>query len=213
MNFKKAVFFGAHTDDEMVCAGTLHRLVREGCEVHVVTFAPAATIEDRQGGALASSAVVYEWNVAMDAIGIRDGHRLYLGMVPSVDLAPFSKPIRQVVFDFCEREKPDAAFILSSDDENPAHAVVGRECEAVLRGRVPWAVRCHYPWNYTIGRNNLYISLTGPDMEAKVKVIEAYKSQHFRYRYGDIFMNQVRVDGGSVKVEAAEKFELIRGVV
>ena len=37
-NARKVLFFGAHTDDEVICAGTLHRLVRQGAEVMVMSF-------------------------------------------------------------------------------------------------------------------------------------------------------------------------------
>ena len=37
-NVKKAVFIGAHTDDEMICAGTLRKLVKSGVEVKVIAF-------------------------------------------------------------------------------------------------------------------------------------------------------------------------------
>lgn len=213
MDFRKAVAFFAHSDDEMVCAGTLHRLARQGCEVHVVTFAPAAIESDRLGGAASVAVVRHEWETALDAIGVREKCRYFAGMTPSVDLAPWAKIIRQIVFDYCEMEKPDAAFTLSPDDENPAHAIVGREAEAVLRGRVAWAVRCPMPWNYETGRPNLFVRLEDQDLLAKRAVIDAYQSQHFRYNYGVMLMNYAVADGMSVKVPAAERFELIRGVV
>lgn len=210
MNPKKAVFFGAHTDDEMVCAGTLHKLARQGCEVHVVTFAPAATQQDRIGTEESSKIVVSEWHQAMDLIGAEN--RTFVNYTPSVDLTPFSQDICQFAFDFCEEQKPDMAFILSPDDENTAHSIVGVQCERVLRGRVDIAVRCQFPWNYSIGRPNLYVSLEEEDMQAKSDVIDAYKSQHFRYEYNQMLLDYARADGRSVKRQAAEKFEIIRAV-
>ncbi len=211
-NFNKIVAFFAHTDDEIVAVGTLHRLVRQGCEVYVITFAPAAIESDRLGTQLSSDVVIPEWNNAMDLIGVSPNHRHFVNFNPSVNLEPFSQEICQFAFDFCEREKPDAAFILSPEDENVAHAIVGVQCERVLRGRVAVAIRCHYPWNYSIGRSNLFVDLNESDIKAKIDVIDAYESQKFRYRYGPMLTHYMYADGLSVKKHAVEKFEIVRWV-
>ncbi len=212
-NCRKAVGFFAHTDDEMVAAGTLRRLVRQGCEVHVVTFAPAATEDDRTGGEPSLKIVVPEWNHSLDLIGVAKTHRHLLACLPSSQLPSYRQEICQYVYDFCEREHPEVAFLLSPDDENPAHAVVGIEGERVMRGRVPMTIRCQFPWNYSLGRPNLYVRLDEDDLKVKKRVIQAYRSQLFRYRYEEMLLAYCKADGLSVKVEAAEKFELIRSVV
>ena len=219
---KKAVMFCAHTDDEMVSAGTLHRLVRQGCEVHVVAYGPAAVKEDRAGSHDSVRVVLPEWHAALDLIGVKQEHRKFCNFVPSARLEDYRQDVCQVAYDYIEMHKPDAVFTLSPDDENTAHAVVGRETERVMRGRVPIAIRCLYPWNYSIGRPNLYVKLDDQDVAVKESVIMAYKSQapayleaggKFRYNYLLMLMSAIVTDGQSVKVSRAEKFEMIRGVV
>ena len=210
---KKAVFFAAHTDDEMVCAGSLHRLVREGCEVHVIAFGSAAIGSDRVGGWESVEAVYLEWNLALREVGVLPEHSRFLKYVPSSKLPERSQDICQYVYNFCETHRPDLAIILSPHDENTAHAVVGRECERVMRGRVPHVWRCIFPWNYSGERPNLYVTLEAEDMEVKRKVINAYQSQKFRYDYETLLMAQVVADGLSIKVPAAEKFEIVRSVL
>lgn len=212
-DWKKAVFFGAHTDDEMICAGTLHRLVREGCEVHVVTFSPAAIESDRRGGPESSLVVVPEWQHALDLIGVRNEHRHFKNYLPSARLEERGQDICQTIYDFCEQEKPDCAFILSPEDENTAHAVVGREAERVMRGRVPTTVRCLFPWNFGLGRPNLYVSLNDDEILIKRQVIRAYKSQQFRYCYDPMLIDYATADGASVKRRACERFEIVRAVM
>jgi hypothetical protein len=139
---------------------------------------------------------------------------MLLSWIPSCDqLQEKEQSIADITYEQCEKHKPDVCFILSPDDENPAHAVVGRQCERVMRGRVPIVIRCQFPWNYTIGRPNLFVSLSQENLTVKRGVINAYQSQKFRYDYETMLMNQCVVDGLSVKVPAAEKFELIRGVI
>ena len=220
---KKALAFFAHTDDEMICAGTLHRLARQGCEVHVHTFGPAAVAEDRKGSHVSLGVVTAEWMQALDLIGVALEHRKLYNFVPSSSLETvYAQEIGDAIFNVCETVRPDAVFTLSPDDENTAHAVVGRQSERVLRGRVPLAIRCNYPWNFSIGRPNLFVSLSEEDLKVKDAVICCYKSQFpkpteaggtFRYNYHEMLMSAVRVDGQSVKVEAAEKFEVLRMVV
>lgn len=210
---KRVIFFGAHTDDEMIAAGTLHRLVQAGCEVQVVTFAPAAIETDRTGGFASSAVTRHEWWVAMDAIGVDPDHCWFLDLIPSAELPRHAQLICQYAYDHCEKHKPDAVITLSPDDENTAHAVVGREVERVLRGRVPVALRCQFPWNFSLGRPNLFVSLDEACLEVKRQVIDAYESQRFRYRYHEMLMAYAMADGASVKVLAAEKFELLRAVI
>jgi LmbE family N-acetylglucosaminyl deacetylase len=210
----KVVFFGAHTDDEMICAGTLHRLTREGCRVVVRTFATAATINDRKGGVDSQLTTRHEWYTALSIIGASQVHSfLYETLTPSADFQPHRQYIADQVFNFCEDEKPDVAFILSPEDENTAHRIVGEECERVMRGRVGTVIRCLFPWNYGIGRPNLFVKLEPEDWNAKVEVINAYGSQKFRYNYLEMLSDYTRADGQSVKAgRPCEKFEVIRHV-
>ncbi len=208
---RKVVMFCAHTDDEMVAAGTLHRLARTGTEVHLVAFFSAATRDDRQGTTASSGVLMHEFNRSVTLIGAKRGRFVNFG--PSADPYPHRQAICQHVFDYCDSERPDAAFVLSPDDENTAHSIVGTECERVMRGRVPLVVRCQFPWNYSIGRANLFVSLDREDLACKRAVVNAYQSQLWRYDYEEMLVSACRTDGLSVKVPYAEKFEFIRMVV
>lgn len=208
---KRAVFFGAHADDEMVCAGTLRRLVRQGAEVHVVTFGPAGTKNDPDGGLIAFEVCRWEWSESIRSIDAQ-GPFVLPNFLPSKSLHERGQRVADFAFLYVNEVRPDLALILSPDDENPAHAEVGRQCERVMRGRVPLVLRCNFPWNYCYGRGNVYVKLTEEDMDVKRQVIEAYKSQAFRYDY-TMFLDLARADGKSVKCAAAERFELVRGVV
>lgn len=209
----KVAFFGAHTDDEIICAGTLHRLARAGHEVSVVTMGPAGTQEDPRGGLDACAVVRPEWERAMKLIGVPEKRRRLVGKWDTVSLHDRSQEVADVLFDFCERERPHVVFTLSPEDENPAHAVVGVQTERVTRGRVPTTIRCQYPWNHSIGRPNLYVKLAPEDLEVKRQVIRAYQSQTFRYDYEGMLMRYAEADGLSVKAAVAEKFEVVRAVL
>lgn len=212
LDAKRALFVGAHTDDEMICAGTLRRLVNRGVDVGVVTFCPAGTREDRRGGQEALNVVLPEWERSMDTLGVKRDSRILLGWSP-VHLPAKRQDVCQFLFDLCEETVFDLAFVLSRHDENEAHAIVGEEAERVMRGRVATVIRCNFPWNYTTAAKNLYVRLTPEEVAVKRKVIECYQSQTFRYGYGEMLEHYVHADGLAVKQNAAETFEIIRAVL
>lgn len=216
LNAKKVVMFCAHTDDEIIAAGTLRRLVRQGAKVDVIAFGPCAVEEDLEGGKPSAAVAEVEWRKSLDLIGVTpaiDPQYGWTAFSPSKKLAERGQQIADYIYHSLDKWKYDTIFTLSPHDENPAHAVVGEQTERVARGRVATLIRCHYPWNYSYGHCNLFVKLEPEHLEVKRKVIQCYQSQCFRYDYETLLMHQVVADGLSVKVPAAEKFELIRSVL
>jgi LmbE family N-acetylglucosaminyl deacetylase len=212
----KVVMFATHTDDEMVCAGTLSKLHKNGHELVVVTFAPAATENDRLGTNYSYFKVKPEWEASMHLLGVEKHNQiLYNIFLPSIDLTPHRQAICQRMFDLLEAQRFDIAFVPSPYDQNSGHATVGSAAEEVTRGRVKTVVRYQFPWNYgTPAPNfNLYVSLSSQELNVKRSVINCYQSQHFRYAYREMLMSYAQADGLSVKAVAAEKFELVRAVL
>lgn len=206
---KRVMVLTAHCDDEVCCAGTLHRLVRQGCKLYVIAFATAALQTDRQGNGFNETNKL-EWIQSLGRIGVES--MWHMDIRPSSDFQPHRQRICQRIFDEVESFKPDVVFTLSPEDENTAHAIVGVESERVMRGRVPTVIRCQFPWNYGIGRPNLYVKLSEEDLACKRAVINAYQSQLWRYQYEEMLLGYARADGLSVKCEYAERFEIIRSV-
>lgn len=205
-NVKKAVFIGAHTDDEMVAAGTLKKLVKSGVEVKVVEFSCAPIPGKAQTEA--ENVLGLEFEEAMGIIGVLPINYILKGYDPRT-LPNQEDEIRQFIYDYTVKEKPDIAFVLSSEDDHQSHAMVGKSAERVMKNRVPFVLRCHYPWNFiNPGRRNFFVKLTLDEFEAKLSVIRAYKSQHFRYDYENLYTALARVDGLVTKNKLAEAFEI-----
>ncbi|MDO8574890.1 MAG: PIG-L family deacetylase [bacterium] len=203
---KKAVFIGAHTDDEMICAGTLRKLVKSGAEVKVIAFS-CAPIPDKSLKRT-WDIVRLEFLQSMKSIGVLPENRIILNY-DARTLSNHHDKIRQLLYNYTVNEKPDLALILSSEDDHQDHAIVGKSAERVMKNRVPMVIRCHYPWNFiNPGRSNLFVKLTPDEFEAKLNVIRAYKSQHFRYDYENLFTALTRANGLATKNELAEAFEI-----
>ena len=210
-NVKKAVFIGAHTDDEMIAAGTLRKLVKSGVEVKVIALSCAPIPEKSQ--AEAENVLWLEFEEAMRAIGVLPINYLLKCYDPRT-LSNREDEIRQFLYDYTIRGKPDLAFILSSQDDHQVHAVVGKSAERVMKNRVPNVIRCHYPWNFiNAGSHNLFVKLTSDEFEAKLSVIRAYKSQHFRYDYENLFTALSKLHGLTTKNELVEAFEILYCVI
>ncbi|MDP3947246.1 MAG: PIG-L family deacetylase [bacterium] len=208
-NIKSALFVGAHTDDEMICSGTLARLVGHGANVHIISFSFARI--DGMPEAQSKEILKKEFAAAMDILGIPEANR-WLPDFETRELPENRSAVRQYVYDFVTRVRPDAAFLLSPYDEHQDHQTVGEECERAAKGRVPLIVRCQYPWNYRSFNPNLYISLTDKEFQVKLAHIKAYRSQAFRYDYEKLFGSYAVGDGVSVRRQIAEKFEIVRCV-
>lgn len=205
-NIKKAVFIGAHTDDEMVAAGTLRKLVKMGIEVQVIIFSCAPIPGKKQIDA--ENILKLEFKEAMRAVGVLPGNHIVMGHDPRA-LPRDEDDIRQILYDYTVKEKPDIAFILSPEDDHQAHAVVGKSAERVMKNRVPLVLKCHYPWNFiNPGRRNFFVKLTQDEFKVKLEVIRAYKSQRFRYNYKGLYTALARVDGLVTKNKLAEAFEI-----
>ena len=203
---KKVVFLGAHTDDEMVAAGTLRKLVKTGCEVSVLALSHAAIPDKKRGDAV--KILHSEFLASMTEIGVNDFE--VLNFIPGT-LPENQTQIRQVIYEFTERIKPDLAFVLSHEDDHQDHSFIGGACEVVMKNRVPNILRCHFPWNLTSGKRNFFVPLEVDEFNAKLSVIRVYRSQHFRYNFENIFTNQVKLDGQITKNGMpTESFEVVR---
>lgn len=203
---KKVAFLGAHTDDEMIAAGTLRKLVKAGCEVSVLALSCAAIPSKPREDVIK---ILYsEFVASMRVIGVNDFE--VLNFIPGT-LPENQTQIRQVIYSLTERIKPDLVFVLSHEDDHQDHSFVGEACEVVMKNRVPNILRCHFPWNLVPGKRNFFVPLEADEFDTKLNVIRAYKSQHFRYDFEDIFTNQARLDGQITKNGVPiESFEVVR---
>lgn len=210
MKIKKVLFIGAHTDDEIICAGTLFKLRRMGAEISLLTFSNSSTQKDPLGEGQARKTLIREYIKSTKLLGVKRFQLFNFGC----DKIPQAQDeIRQIIYDYVNEFRPNLAFVLSPNDDHQAHQVVGRESERVMKGRVDVILRCQYPWNYRSFNPNVFVTLTPYDFRVKMDVIDCYKSQAFRYKYKKLFEHFTKGDGLSVKRDLAEKFELVRFVL
>lgn len=206
---KNVLFVGAHTDDEVICAGSLKKFKDQGAQIYILTFSNSATKEDRTGGISSRMILEPEYQKSMGLLGAN--YKLY--DYGTDHLHNYKDEIRQIIYDFVNQNRIDCAFVLSPNDDHQCHECVGREAERALKNRVPVILRCQYPWNYKAFSPNFFIELTDKELKTKLDVMRCYQSQLFRYDYVEMFRSYTIADGLSIKRPYAEKFELIRAVL
>jgi len=195
MNFKKVLFLGAHPDDEVACAGTLHRLIREGADVEALTFSDLGNQQLRD-----------EYARSMDILGIRD--RLLLDL-PVRHLADHSQDILEVMVG--RRDQYDLVLAPASSDCHQDHQVINSE--AIRAFKHTTLLGYEHIQNAVMEpfHASTYVKLGYEDAYAKRKVGEVYKSQaHRTYMDAVVLDSILSIRGVQAGVESAEAFETVR---
>ncbi len=105
----------AHPDDELMCAGTLARLVAEGNPVQLLTL----FMDERQA----------EWEACAKTLGIKAGWWSQ-GAIPEDDFVWSRRTVRTV-----EQIVPTCDLLIShrAEDSNTSHAHIGRIARTLAR--------------------------------------------------------------------------------
>jgi N-acetylglucosamine malate deacetylase 1 len=120
--------------------------------------------------------------------------------------------ILQLFFDFNTKIKPDIVLVPNSHDIHQSHAVVYQEACRVFKNTNMFGYEL--PWNNLQSSQDIFITITKDDVDAKVKAINAFASQKHRVFFSnDIVGDLTRVRGKQINREYAECFELIRMII
>jgi len=208
----------AHPDDEVLgCGGTISKFSDE-VGIHVGFLTP--------GGNFALNEVRDQITSVRSVLGYHED--VFIGFDGSVDNKLDTGPLLdvvQVVEGMIERVGPSIILTHSISELNIDHQIAHRAVvtatrppccgvKLVLAFGVPEANMFDFDNQF---RPNLFISLTGNDVDRKVKALEgAYASKvrpHPYPRNRESIMDIAKYYGYHAGVEYAEAFELIRGVV
>ena len=203
--FRRALVLCAHTDDEFGCAGTLHRLVAAGVDVHYVAL---SRCEESVPEGLPRDVLVGECRACTAALGI-----------PTENVAIDTFKVRYMPRDrqaILERFvalnralAPDLVLVPSSNDTHQDHAVVSREGFRAFKHAT--VLGYELPQNLTAFENSAFVHLDAEALDAKITALASYASQGFRPYSTDAFIRGLAtVRGVQAKAEYAEAFEVMR---
>ena len=221
---KKILIIAAHPDDEILgCAGTVARMINEGCTAATIILGEGKTSRDEQRDAVLRKDELQVLNneiiAANKAIGIE---QVYVYNFPDnrfdgVDLLDIVKVIEKVKNEF----KPDVIFTHFYNDLNIDHQITYKAVSTAIRPMADETVKEVYcfevlsstEWNYPLTFSpELFFDISNT-IDIKVNAMKAYTSElrefpHPRSLEG-IRLN-AKTWGMKVGVPYAEAFKVIR---
>jgi LmbE family N-acetylglucosaminyl deacetylase len=198
-----------HTDDsELGAGGTIHKLQREGHDVHYVAFSSCdASLTEAEQGQLRA-----EFESVMELV---DPEEYYLF---DYVVRRFTERRQEILEDLIrvrEEVDPDLVVGPSLGDAHQDHAVVAREMHRAFKSG-PSIISYEQPWNHVSFETQLFASLQPEDVEWKVRQLREYDSQLDRGRpyFAESFIRGLAtVRGLQSDTEYAEAFEVVRWVL
>jgi len=204
--FKTVLALSPHTDDmEFGCAGTIHRLLRQGAEVYSAVF---SLCEESVPDGLPKDILLTEMYQSAEKLGLKKDN-VFVYHYP---VRRFSERRQDILEDIVKLKKqltPDLIFTPARNDIHQDHEVITRECVRAFRFNSIFAYEL--PWNNINFVADALIELSPEDVKIKSQAIACYKSQEFRhYSESDLFKAHATLRGMQNKTDLAEAFEVIR---
>ncbi len=205
---KTALVLAPHPDDgEFSCGATLKKLSENACQIYYAAFSPC---EKSLPSGFAKDSLFKELTRAVHILGI-----------PETNILTFQYPVRsfpdhrqEILEDLIKLKKqiqPDLVFLPNSNDIHQDHEVINREgMRAFKHCRM---LGYELPWNNFTFTNSCHVVLKKSHIMAKMKALEAYKSQAFRnYHNEEFFFGLAKTRGIQIGEDYAEAFECIRWI-
>jgi len=195
MMFKKVLVLSPHTDDgELASGGTIARLVESGAEVIYVAF--SAPFEW----------LVTECQKATKVLGVKET------LILDHDRRNFPRQrqeILQDIYDLNERYTPDLVLTPSTSDNHQDHEVISKESIRIFKSCT--LLGYEHPWNLIYFTENCVVPFNQRHLDLKLKSLMEYRSQQkWPYFKPELVKASAMRNGGKIKAEYAEVFEVIR---
>lgn len=212
----------AHPDDEVLgAAATIHKLIKEGNEVAIVTMANHAAARANISATLAD-----DQKEAFEIMGVKKSYvadfpNIKMNTVPHLDLVQF---IEKCIEDF----GAEAIITHHPSDTNNDHVVTSYAVQAACRlfqrkPKVPALKELLYmevpsstEWSFDSSSNrftpNVFVEIGKDGVELKLKAIEAYKGVMRPYphpRSNEAIEGLAAYRGVQAGCNYAEAFELV----
>jgi len=197
---KHILMLGAHPDDvEYGMGGTIHRFRDQFQSAHYVVLSSTLDFPQNRG-------IDEELRAAAKLMAVRN---LQLMDYPWMEFHSVRGKIRQFLFELNKKNKPDIVFIPSRDDVHQDHQVLSQEAFRIFRDISVLA--------YEVVRSslnfapNLFIRLRKQNLDAKIRLLQVYKTQTNLFYFAPEVVRSLAVTRGAHSGEKfAEAFEIMR---
>lgn len=205
---KTILLLGAHTDDgEWGCGASVHKWRARGDRVIYVAFSDAA---DSLKPEFPRDTLRKEILVGSAEMGIPGDDVRVLDF--KVRQFPEQRqPILESLVGLRRELSPDLVLIHGSDDTHQDHETLARETFRAFKQTT--ILGYELPPNYRTTHLNYFCALSDENVEAKVRAMQGYKSQAWRYPHLRAVIEGLATTRGSQIGERwAEAFEVMRWV-
>lgn len=193
----KVLVLCPHTDDEINCAGTIDRHIKNGDSVRVLAF----SVGNSETGANRS-----EFELSMSKLGITDYHLF------DFDTRYFYGRRQEILQILCDENVPDIVYCPTLWDCHQDHEVITSEAIRAFRGSSIYGYEVLHN-AVTEQTVNHYVVLDKGHIYLKASLAKCYPSQAFRpYMSFDYFEAVARLRGYQIAVQYAEAFQTIRSI-
>jgi LmbE family N-acetylglucosaminyl deacetylase len=196
---KNILCLAPHTDDEILCAGTLAKYKFSGAKIKIVAFSfpneiPQIKVE------FENSCKVLDATFELHNFPIRN-------------FSSVRQDILEIMVKLNAEKHYDLVFCPCSTDTHQDHEVIRNECfRAFKQTTTIYGYQASH--NCIDLNSHIYSIIQSNNIVDKLKMIECYKSQGRRYYFQDNYFDMLaRVSGMAVKETYAEIFENIRTII
>jgi len=196
----RVLILGAHPDDvEYGMGGTIHKFRKDFDDVTYMVMSSCLEYPPNRG-------IDEELRAAARLMNIQN---LLLLDYPWMEFQSVRGKIRQTLFESNKKLKPDLVFIPSSRDVHQDHEVLSQESFRIFRDVSVIAYEAlRSTLNFT---PNLFVGLRKEDLNAKLHLLRAYKTQRKLFYFNpDIVKSLAVIRGAMSKERFAEAFEIMR---
>ncbi len=204
-SFNQVLVLAPHIDDEIHCAGALHRLKSQGAEIHV--FAGSLCTESIPDGIKGDPCAEFVASCKLLKADCSTG---------DWPVRRFNEHRQRILDHFVDLNKtlkPNLVFCPSSDDAHQDHAVVHQEARRAFRGTT--LLGWESPNNQRVIHTDVFWTFDEDSLDCKIAIWNGYQTQHHRIYFNDDTIRglaTVRGNQCQSPTGLAESFEAIRVV-
>lgn len=203
---KNILCLSPHCDDiEFACGGTVSRMIREGCEVHIVAF---STCTESLPKGFCEADIKNEMMAATAILGIKK-ENVFIKNFPVRKFSYYRQEILEEIVALKKALSPDLVIVPATTDVHQDHHVINNEAIRVFKNES--IIGYEMPWNNLSFISNMHIEIEPEDLSKKIEAISQYRSQLVRQKsYEDIHTSLARVRGVQIGKQYAESFEVVK---
>lgn len=205
---ERVLVVAPHADDaELGCGGSIRRWTEEGKEVRILNLSDTSNINGEEHGKVLRLEAI----AAAESVGVTKANVLFAEFpVRNFDSR------RQEILDYLIRAResflPNLVVGPSVGDVHQDHSVVSGEIQRAFKTTTVLGFDTY--WNLAIQKPDAVIELSREQIEAKLRALDAYKTQSNRsYMDPDVVLGQARMRGIPRGFEFAEAFSISHAVI